>query len=129
MGTILRVKCTGCGYEEQLRLGCGIRDNRPEQVSVYFGEVQKEEIDRLFMADKTAYTWNYRRMTGSCEKCRRLREIPVLSVFWKNGERKIIKGDCDCGNPVTKIYEGEGEQMVCPRCEHILLKEETGYWD
>ncbi len=129
MGTIVKVKCTSCGYEEELRLGCGIRDNRLEQVSEYFGDKQKEEINRLVKKNITAYTWNYRRGIGNCEHCKRLKEIPVLLVLSENGERKIIKGDCDCGNHVTVLLDWESEEILCPRCNHILFREETGYWD
>ena len=44
MGYLIRVQCSGCGYKNMFRLGCGIRDNRMEEVRQHFGETQRKEI-------------------------------------------------------------------------------------
>ncbi len=130
MGDTLRISCTACSFERELRVGKGLLYSKPGSYLIESEIPSKQMQIKLFermegpCAEVKAIREAYR-----CEKCNRLMDCMSVSIV--NGKKSYkTKYRCPrCNKTMSAVDMIPGEHQ-CPNCEEGKLHvEKIGQWD
>ena len=128
MGYYLKTSCNECGYTKNFRLGHGRFDHLMERILPQLEKNDALEIEKL-QKNNTLDFVLFDIALAYCSNCNELFEVPIASIFLKNGQTiKNIKCP-SCKKDITIVDETE-EKILCPKCGNSsLICEELGLWD
>lgn len=123
MGEIYKYKCE-CGYEEKLNLGGGLMSCNLMQIARFF----PKEVEALKEARQRGELENYmmENRLGVCHKCNKLTVVLEFRFKTKSKVNKYITNCEMCNGKVEVIGD---EDVNCPKCNKLMMKEYAGNWD
>lgn len=130
MGDTLRVSCSDCSYERELRVGKGLLYNKPGSYLIESEIPSKQMQNKLFENMEGPCTEvKATREVYRCEKCNRV--MDCLSVSVVNGKKSYkTKYRCPRCNKTMTVIEMRTGEHPCPNCDQgILHVENIGQWD
>ncbi len=132
MGSLIKVKCEKCGYEELLSVGAGLCFNKLENVVDLFDENSGKLIKRA-AADNPKALWSATKEMAVCDRCQKVRAVAVFRSKDASGRAIQVRSRCECEGEVNikdyeKVLMGK-EPLGCPKCKSLLKAETIGNWD
>ncbi len=124
MGTILSCRCKGCGYEERLFVGGGLRDCNPDTA------LRAVPNDRaLERALREGARFQIDRDITVCQKCRRLFVVPYVTYWPAEDESRHTAAACPACNQLLTRYSHQITSIPCPSCGRTMDLLPCGHWD
>ena len=132
MGLGYELKCTSCGWMQNLRTSGGFnyrQDHKAHLISRLSKEAKSElnQIEEIYNVSDN----NVRVFTsiGRCGECYLLREILTFVVYLSKSFKLINSGNYYCNNCRKNTDESFGElkescytRSRCPKCKNLGLK-------
>lgn len=129
MGSIYRLHCESCGYDEQFHLGSGLMSINPRFLKKCLIPSDAFEVERL-ESDGIKQIIGISELVESCECTREklLYDKMTVRATDKNGDIRIVGCECEiCGRPLNVL--DINNTIPCPRCGCTLEADAVGHWD
>lgn len=130
MGDTIRISCTACSFERELKVGKGLLYRKPGAYLIESEIPSKQMQIKLFerMEGPCAEVKVIREIYR-CEKCYRI--LDYLSVSVINGKKSYkTKYLCPRCNKTMGTVDMLPEEYHCPKCENGKLHfNKIGQWD
>ena len=136
MGTVYRVTCPICDYEEQFCLGSGLGGNNLLGCIGALSKAEQIKVRKMYESKRIAH-FTVENKLAECRRCRtpdKLKNKTIVTITTYSGQRFIFGSCCnDCGQKLH-IYDIEQhkvtDQVACPSCKELfLIINKEGYWD
>ena len=136
MGTVYRVTCPICGYEEQFCLGSGLGGNNLLSCIRALRKTEQIKIRKMHENRQIA-SFLVENKLAECRHCHipdKLKDKTIITITNHNGQSCIFGSHCnDCGQKLH-IYDGEEhkttDKVACPSCgELFLIINKEGFWE
>ena len=128
MGTILKLECSKCDYDETLNIGQGIRDNDPENFLGSFPDSVRSGIEHI---TGSGAIWTYEKMLAICSRCHRYTTVPAFRSLEDDGMEIYGMSECrhESSDCTVTGYDGFKTVLKCPKCNSQMAVSEIGIWD
>lgn len=124
MGTIIQGSCMKCGYQENLHMGGGMQDCKPESALA----LTKNNQD-LAAALNRKEGFSILRRIASCPNCRRLVTGVQVSYGQEHGAKSTILNSCPKCGGVLEWPDPDLDHVLCPICKTPMSFHTIGHWD